>query len=731
MTSVGWSIVLLLMLNALTCGWSQHHHRQHHRRHHSSGYRSNENVGNFDGEETNDAMPISIIEKTRKSLKLEDSKAPFSTRRLEKMLEKAILKIIMGDLDTADMMLLKSLNYSLEDILEIREYELGKRKEEERRREERSKFERERVKSRTESLTYAARADRDDSEKRKEFYEKSVDDEDLDYEEFNRQAVVDYEKMEVQQPWSDPGISDYVDPVRESKERRSKDDENSQEEGNDSVDNARRSFDRAMGSHVIFKIRYDDSEFDSSSDEKSRMAAKRDRESSKISKNRGSGYVKENTSSSAGNSFHTSTAATFSSPSSSPSFSSFASSVSSSSSSSSNPVVYRLDDFNAAKSDYSPERNRLGTTSSPEVQGTSTSEPRNATSTDSVLDDEGDSRNETRDEDSSKVSVKRVSEYEGLEWVEDDVYRVIPSLADTLADYENVEENEPADYEDDSAGVPYERPTTASLDENENDTAEYQNDMSDSVKLFVANTNGSTDNQSVSTYQQLALAHRRDQGQRVIEDIKSRVLALTRRFNVSSNLDTVQREMLTGFSPKCQIPRNTDPEAWWDPFSMNLHFQLNLTSGQHVVAARLRIYKLPQENLTSSSVATSTSLGDEQDEEDEKKIRISVYYYTKSLRKHRVKKRLMDSLVTPLTSKGTHLALDVRQGLRFWRLNPRNPHGNGGNHGLGIQVEDQDGRPLKPALYIHQPSCSNGDVDQKTTTYLHSSFEPVLVTFAS
>lgn len=71
------------------------------------------------------------------------------------------------------------------------------------------------------------------------------------------------------------------------------------------------------------------------------------------------------------------------------------------------------------------------------------------------------------------------------------------------------------------------------------------------------------------------------------------------------------------------------------------------------------------------------------------------------------KKRLMDSVVTPLTSEGTHLALDVRQGLRFWRLASRNPHGNGSNHGLVIQIEDQDGWPLKPALYIQQPSCGD------------------------
>lgn len=84
----------------------------------------------------------------------------------------------------------------------------------------------------------------------------------------------------------------------------------------------------------------------------------------------------------------------------------------------------------------------------------------------------------------------------------------------------------------------------------------------------------------------------------------------------------------------------------------------------------------------------------------------------------------MDSIVTPLTAHGSHLALDVRQGLRVWRPNTAQ-HGSGGggggggggNHGLVVQVEDQDGRPLKPALYIQEPSCQQAPMadeqDQK------------------
>lgn len=67
---------------------------------------------------------------------------------------------------------------------------------------------------------------------------------------------------------------------------------------------------------------------------------------------------------------------------------------------------------------------------------------------------------------------------------------------------------------------------------------------------------------------------------------------------------------------------------------MNMHFQLNLTSSDHVVAAKLRIYKLPQNNLTTLSTININGTF-EDDEEEEKKIRISIFFYTKSLKKHR------------------------------------------------------------------------------------------------
>lgn len=73
----------------------------------------------------------------------------------------------------------------------------------------------------------------------------------------------------------------------------------------------------------------------------------------------------------------------------------------------------------------------------------------------------------------------------------------------------------------------------------------------------------------------------------------------------------------------------------------------------------------------------------------------------------------MDSVVTPLTSEGSHLALDVRQALRYWRQVPRIHASGTNNHGLVVQVEDQEGRPLKPALYVQDSCHADDNTDNK------------------
>ncbi|KAK9302548.1 hypothetical protein QLX08_005435 [Tetragonisca angustula] len=699
----GFFVLLLVVLTANSV--SAHHH---HRDVHADDKKKGDPVDQIKryAPSENENVVLAVGEKNRRSPKGEETKSgvSFSERRLEKMLEKAILKIITGDLSTGDMLLLKSLNYSLEEVLAIRERELSKRKDEELRKKEIAKpwakvlYEDGEKKSRNWSKKPVDRSSSKNPDfenvkregKKNRHVDKSPSYKDFDFEAYNKQAILDYENlpsnMEFQQPWSEPTAVDYEEATETSEEQ-------------DATNNLHRDFDKAMEPHVVFKIRYDDSEFDSSSgsDESNKNRLR-------TFKHHASSTIRHTTSKNVGNSFHASTPL--------PMSSTTAATI---------PVVYQLSNTNARgnylNNDYS--------TATYSTTSTGTAITESTVVSDEMLEDKNDTdiASVTNTTDKMEVSKsgeklsenKRISEYEGLEWVEDDVYRVIPEFVDSLG-FENTEENETSDYEDSS----HDSRLNWNIEENENDTLGYLNDTPDSVKLFVANNNvssGSLPLANLSSYLQLAIAHRRggnltsnfdSQGEKAIEDIKTRVLALTGRFNLSTDANQVQRERLTMFSPTCQIPRNTDQDAWTDTFSMNMHFQLNLTSSDHVVAAKLRIFKLPQENVTSTSESTF-----DEEEEDEKKIRISVYYYTKTLKRHRAKKRLMDSVVTPLTSRGTHLALDVRQGLRFWRLNPRNPHGNGSNHGLVIQVEDQDGRPLKPALYIQQPSCADQDSEQK------------------
>lgn len=713
--------VLLLLVSIATNTWSHHHHHHHHHGLYPVHRKENGHVdfverkSNFKSEETTDTLLSESLKKSARHVEALDRKGsiPFSARRVEKMLEKAILQIITGDLSTANMLLLKSLNYTPEEVLAIRERELDKRKDEESKKTTESSgrrfYDENLYGNRAKHWNYnsmefdsSSRYDPDVDVSRND---RKRDDENFDFDAYNRQAVVDYEnlasKLELQQEsWSEPANLDYEDESRNTEEQ-------------DPSQNLHRSFDRAMEPHVIFKIPYDDSEFDSSSgsDERSRFVNRDALGPSKDSRHRAPTTLRHTTARNVANSFHASSLSATSS-SSAPSAATGHTPL---------PIVSQLGNFKDVRPNYARNQPTFGTTESPEPTVTSNiiaNVTSNVTSIDTLITDFNDSFAKNADNDTAD---RKISEYEGLEWIGEDVYRVIPAFADSLG---YVDENETSDYD--------EQMTNILPEENENDTLEYQNDGPDQTKHFVANVNASSvenaSSTNLSAYQQLALAHRRDQGQKALEHIKTIVLGVTgRRNNNNTSTNQIQRERLTMFSPTCQIPRNTDAEAWTDPFSMNIHFQLNLTSGDHVVAAKLRIYKLPQENLTTYANGSF-----DEDEDDEKKIRISVYYYTKSLKRHRSKKRLMDSIVTPLTTYGKQLVLDIRQGVRFWRMIPRSsPHGNGNNHGLVIQIEDQDGRALKPALYIQQPSCADHDSNQKSSSNLHFSSELVLVTVTS
>lgn len=472
--------VLLSLASVATCGWSHHHHGYYpeHRKENGRnvGFVERTSIVDETSERTTDYTTRSEL--SEKHEKRSDGKdlPPFSARRLEKMLEKAILKIITGDLSTADMLLLKSLNYTFDEILAIREQEFSRRKDEEKTK----KLYNSMVIESSSSSNDPDLAEVSKSERKKNRYKEKTSYDDFDFDAYNRQAMIDYEnlasKLEQQQTWSEPTVLDYEDESKSSKEQ-------------DQSRNLHRSFDRAMEPHVIFKIRYDDSEFDSSSGSNERPRL-RDAFTSKDLKHRSPSTLRHTTAKNVANSFHASSL-------SSPSSSSSSSSPSSPSSSTTAghtplPVVYQMRNLRDVKPDYLKNQHSIAMMASPEDNDTV------VTNITSVNVTTSDVTTDSTDDDPSVEDApkKKIGEYEGLEWVEDDVYRVIPSLADSLG-YEDADENGTSDYE---------QSNLAYFPEG-NDTLEYQNDSP--VRLF--NANASMERVPLanqSTRHQLAAAHR-------------------------------------------------------------------------------------------------------------------------------------------------------------------------------------------------------------------------------
>lgn len=426
------------------------------------------------------------------------------------MLEKAILKIITGDLGTAEMLLLKSLNYTPEEVLAIRERELDKRRDEELRKIEESdgkkyydetlyrdkakhwnhnSMEFESPSSNDPDVDVSRNERKKNRYKGKASYDRNT--KDFDFEAYNRQAVLDYEnlisKLEQQHTSSEPANFDYEDESRSS------------EKQNPSQD-IHRSFDRAMEPHVIFKIPYDDSEFDSSSgsDEKSKFVDRDALDVSKGLKHRIPLTLRHTTARNVANSFHASSLSTSSSSSSS-------SASSAATGHTPFPIVYQLRNFKGVRLDYPKNQPSFNTTEFPESIITSTIATNVTTSNvTSSTTDLADSASEKKlsVKEADNTTNRKISEYEGLEWVEDDVYRVIPAFADSMG-YDSTEET--SDYEEQNLGFFSEG--------SENDTLEYQNDTPDPTKLIVANANVSVENASqtnLTGYQQLMRAHRHE-----------------------------------------------------------------------------------------------------------------------------------------------------------------------------------------------------------------------------
>ncbi|XP_015512002.1 uncharacterized protein LOC107218596 isoform X2 [Neodiprion lecontei] len=594
-------------------------------------------------------------------------KQPMSAQKIGTILQQAILKIIMGELTTADMMLLKSLNYDAEMVRKIREEEFKKREND--------------VGAIDEKRNLRNRIDADIEKLEKE--EDSLGVPRIDYDAYNNQAVDEYENSasfnEALIRRND-SLTDYEDETKSSTETKS------DEYNGHSITEPR----------VVFRLRYNDSAFDPRPEENPMPSREVNRQT---------------TINGTGNNFPTAVTSV---------------------NSSSAPVDYQIytsrelynfttnyfsstrapeENNEVDKQHVVPSRNQTKALEAPldrlhlpdpifRNESATDLRNRNAsfdvpalTSTTETTISTPEAATSGSNENRTAASNGSHRIYKGLKWIQDDVYQVIPEYID-FAESENAE--------NETSTAPIEDAVYQNLDEpaskNQTSTDEgMENDATESVHLDGSESNGLTQNlENLSSERPRTLTEREAQKQKTIEEIIKRVLWITGRQN-ATEMGTARprKAKMAMFSPTCQVPHNTDVETWRDPYSINMEFHLNLTTDQHVVAAKLRLFKLPQVNVTTAATSLDGA------EDDEKKIRISVFYYTRSLKKHRSKKVLMDSKMISLTATGEHLALDAKQGLRFWRSHSSH------NHGILVQVEDQDGRPLQPSRYIETPNCQN------------------------
>ncbi|XP_026467389.1 uncharacterized protein LOC113370934 [Ctenocephalides felis] len=145
--------------------------------------------------------------------------------------------------------------------------------------------------------------------------------------------------------------------------------------------------------------------------------------------------------------------------------------------------------------------------------------------------------------------------------------------------------------------------------------------------------------------------------------------------------------------PAGELPKNTDAESWNDSDALNLLFNVsssirpekpNLT----LETATLRIYIISPDSANSKH----RSRNDDQ-------IRISVSWYTRSLKKQRVKRKLSDSKMVHSSFTGW-IELNLKGAVSSWKTTAR-------NHGIAITVEDQEGNALRADSYIQKHDCAN------------------------
>ncbi|XP_026809338.1 uncharacterized protein LOC113551344 isoform X2 [Rhopalosiphum maidis] len=191
-------------------------------------------------------------------------------------------------------------------------------------------------------------------------------------------------------------------------------------------------------------------------------------------------------------------------------------------------------------------------------------------------------------------------------------------------------------------------------------------------------------------------------------------------------------EKTQSFYPTCDLPKHTNEGVWNTKESMNLMFNITLPKSSkgisiNVNMARLRLYKQfvscysQSSNETDDSQACPPTFYVETIKQsnsnlstagvvplilDERQIRVSIYAYTRSLKRKRVKRKLLDSRMVPYYSE-KWTEWNIRNAVKAWHRNP------GRNYGISVEVEDEDGNLLPVSKFFRPMNCS-GDAQIMT-----------------
>lgn len=333
---------------------------------------------------------------------------PVSKKRIQKMLHKAIIKIITGELTTADMLLLKSLNYDAEQVRTIRERELKK------------------LGNQQETITEERKPDnRMDIDSEKIHQQKKTD---YDYEAYNNQATLDYEYAASNY---EANNESWTDSQTEYEPRKDIGAGTFLENGG------------SLGANVVFTIKYNDSEFDSSSEENPKVSSTEDNLQTAIN--------------GTGNTFPAVTTAANSTPA---------------------PVDDRINNF----SELWNVKNYFSTTEDPEEDNDVSSQNKEDEDSDqlnpesrfrynvdeplvaeesrpkvslsvSALPSNTENLNATSNSTTSQNGTSS-TKYKGLKWIQDNVYQVLPEYFDM-----------PIDTDNDTSESSYENASYQNLDE--------------------------------------------------------------------------------------------------------------------------------------------------------------------------------------------------------------------------------------------------------------------------